>query len=766
MILKLLKRIPLLLLTILVDVIAQKVPADYVNPLIGTSNSRWMVYPGPSMPFGMVKLSPDNQANVWNGGYEYTVSSISGFSHIHSWSMGGLSLMPITGGLKTYPGPADGPFGYMWTAGYRSRFKKEEEKAKLGYYRVKLSDYDILAELTATTRCGYLRFTFPQSDQSHILFNFNFEYEENDPSIIEAYVKKVNDYEIQGYTKQKSSFADVYTVHFVARFSKPLKEFKTWQMKDFEGKPLYGTNWMREIVFSTEDEITLTKDCGAVVSFTTTENEVIEVQTGISLVSIDQARLNLNTELQPFNWDFSRVVENCRDKWGKILNRIEVEGSETEKEKFYTALYRAYASRTIWNDVNGRYVDMCENVQQLSAPADNIYGCDALWGAHWNLFPLWTMLTPDVANSWVNSLLEFYDKGGWLPQGPEGVEYCEVMVGAHQIKLITSAYQKGIRNFDVTKAWEAMYKNQTTPGIPHQCGGWAGNKNLESILKYGYVANEDGPVSNTLETAFDDWALAQFAKALNRKMEYEYFMKRSLNYRNIFDKETKFMRQRHEDGRWVEDWDSLKSHGTWYGSGYVEGNAWVYSFFVPHDYPGLINLAGKNLLSWRLETGFEKGWIDIGNQPNMQAPYIFNYLGKPWLTQKYSVESLTKAFDNDPLRGYPGEEDQGQMSAYYALGSMGLFQMDGGCSTEPYYDITTPLFDKVVVHLDSQYYSGKTFIIRTEKQSPNSIYIKSVTVNGKKLNQPRLLHKDFIKGGEMNIELTDEPDMKWGGDLR
>ncbi len=745
-----------------INLFSQKQPIDYVNPMIGTSNSRWMVFPGSAMPFGMVKLSPDNQSNVWNGGYEYTINSISGFSHIHSWSMGGLSIMPTTGEIKTYPGPADGPFNDMWTSGYRSRFYKEDEKAEIGHYHVKLYDYNITADLSATTRCGYLRFIYPENKQSHILFNFNFEYEENNPSIIEAFVKKISDTEIEGYTKQKSSFADVYTVHFVARFSKPFKTFQTWSRMPLTGKNLYGTEWQREVAFYPEFEKKLNGDCGAVVSFSTTNNDTVAIQTGISLVSIEQARLNLDTEMKPFGWQFEDVVGNCREQWNRILGRIEVTGNNIEKEKFYTGLYRAYASRTIWSDVNGKYTDMCENVQQLKNPADKMYGCDGFWGSHWNLFPLWTLLTPDIANSWINSLLEFYDKGGWLPQGPEGIEYCEVMSGAHQLKLIISAYQKGIRNFDVQKAYQAMKKNQTLPGIKHPCGGWAGNKNLESILKYGYVANEDGPVSNTLETAFDDWALAQMSKALGKKDDYNLFMKRSENYKNIFDPQTKFMRQRHADGSWVQKWDSIKSEGSWYGAGYVEGNAWQYSFLVPHDYPGLIKLAGKDLLLWRLEDGFNKGYVNIGNQPNMQAPYIFNYLGAPWLTQKYSVLSLLKSFDNSPLHGYPGEEDQGQMSAYFAMGSMGLFEMDGGCSVEPYYDISTPLFDQIVIHLDSAYYGGKDFTIKTKKQSSHSIYIRKILLNGKELIIPRLLHKDLIKGGEMILFLQDEPDKTWG----
>ena len=742
------------------SVISQNVtrPVDLVDPFIGTSNSRWMMFPGPAMPFGMVKLSPDNQSNVWNGGYEYTIASISGFSHIHSWSMGGLSMMPTTGDIRTFPGPADGPWGHMWTSGYRSRIKKEEEEASVGYYKVRLYDYDITTELTATERCGYLRFTFPGGDNSNVLFNFNFEYEENDPSILGAYVRQVNDQEISGYIEQKSSFADIYKVHFVVRFNKKIEKFQSWEMLSFDGMNLYGIDWRRDVVFYDEIEKELNGDCGAYVRFSTGEGEEVEAQTAISLVSIDQARLNLQAEMDPFGWNFDAVVDNCRSEWNRILSRIEIKGgTEKQRRMFYTNLYRAYVARTKWNDVNGKYVDMCEKVQQLTAPQENIYGSDALWGAHWNLFPLWTLLTPDVASDWVNSLLEFYDKGGWLPQGPEGIEYCQVMVAAHQIKLIVSAYQKGIRDFDIEKAYEAIVKNQTVPGIDHPCGGWAGNKNLESFMKYGYVANEDGPVSNTLEIAFDDWALAQFAKALGKKKDYRYFSDLAQNYRNIFDPETRYMRQKHADGSWVQDWDSLTNHGTWYGAGYVEGTAWHYSFFVPHDYDGLIDLVGKDLFVDRLEMGFNRGFVDIGNQPNMQAPFIFNYTHKPWLTQKYVREVLTNQFDDSPYKGYPGEEDQGQLGAWYVLASMGLFQMDGGCSEGSAYDITSPLFDEIVIHLDDEYYSGKDFIIRTKNNSPENIYIQRILLNGEELEGLKIPHEEIVKGGEMVIELGSVP---------
>lgn len=732
-------------------------PVDYVDPFIGTSNSRWMLFPGPAMPFGMVKLSPDNQGVVWNGGYEYTVNSISGFSNIHSWAMSGVSIMPTIGTVKTFPGTADGPFDFMWTAGYRSRFDKSTEKASVGYYKVDLYDSKTRAELTATERCGYLKFTFPETEQANVLMNFNFDFEENNAGFEGAWVERVSDTELQGYAKKYSSYADHYTVHFVIRFSKPFKKLQSWEREPFEGEYLFGDEWQAKVDFQEITAQELAGFCGAYAQFETEKGEVVEVQIGTSLVSVDQARLNLETELDPFGWDFDAVVKNCRDTWNELLSRISIRGGTHEdRVKFYTNLYRAYVSRTEWNDVNGKYIDMCEQERTLESPAKNIYGSDALWGAHWNLFPLWTLVTPNVANDWINSLLEMYRIGGWLPQGPEGIEYCQVMVAAHQIKLIVSAYQKGIRDFDIETAYEAIRKNQTVPGHAYECGGWVGNKNLESFLKYGYVANEDGPVSNTLEFAFDDWAVAQLAKALGKEADYEMFMERSQAYRNIFDPETGYMRQKNADGSWVEDWDPLHAHGTWYGSGYVEGTAWHYTFFVPHDYKGLIELVGREELINRLDEGFKKRYIDIGNQPNMQAPFIFNHLGAPQLTQKWIRHALKVDFDATPLRGWPGEEDQGQMGAFFVMSSLGLFQMDGGCSEESWYDLGSPLFDEAVLKLDEKYYGGKTLKIVAHDSSPENIYVQKILFNGKPVENWKISHHDLVQGGLLEFFMTSE----------
>jgi predicted alpha-1,2-mannosidase len=538
-----------------------------------------------------------------------------------------------------------------------------------------------------------------------------------------------------------------------------------FQASPYDGpEKRYGEDWKKPVEkFTDVTEFKGTNDCGVFFNFTAAERETIQQQTAISLVSVEQARLNLMAELDPFGWNFEAVVNANRQAWEKYLNIVEVTtDNETDKEKFYTSLYRIYAGRGVWSDVNGKYTDMCEREQQISPPADAMYGCDAFWVIQWNLTPLWTLLNPGLANSWVNSLLEFSDKGGWLPKSPSGLEYADIMVAEHEISLIVAAYQKGIRNFDADKAWNAIRFIQTNPGQENPCGGYTGNKNLSSYMKLGYVPNEEGPVSNTMEYAYDDYCAAMFAKALGKKKDYEYFIQRSASYKNAFDPAVKFIRQRHADGRWVQEWDSLRNHGTWFGAGYVEGNAWQFTYFVPHDYEGIIKLVGRELFNKRLEEGFSNGNVFIGNQPNMQAPWIFNYSGKPWLTQKYTRKLLDEFFDASPLNGWQGEEDEGQMSAWFVLSAMGLFQMDGGCSPESYYDIGSPLFKEIVIHLDAGYYSGKTFTIRALNHSKSNVYIQSAKLDGKPFNELKIPHSRLVSGGVLELQMGEFPEKSWG----
>ncbi|GAA4309061.1 hypothetical protein GCM10023149_03220 [Mucilaginibacter gynuensis] len=746
-------------ITVMPAMAQQKEPVDYADPLLGTSESRWMLNPGATMPFGMVQLSPDNQGGVWKGGYEYTLGNVGGFSHIHSWTMAGLSVMPTVGPLNVVQGPADGATT-GWTTGYRSRVDKATEVATPGYYAVTLLNGNIRTEITATTRAGFFRLTYPEAQDAHILFDLDipaeYAYE-----ILDAKITKVTDKEIEGYSKQKTGFNE-YTVHFVARFNKPMKSFGGWQGKD---------------VKSNISDIAGKGHIGAYADFDAAKGEVIMLQTGISLVSIEQARMNLETEMNPFNWDFDAVRKHGRDTWNSLLSKIKVEGgTDINMKKFYSNLYRSYCARTTWSDVNGKYVDVCENVRQLKDPQSPVYGSDALWNTFWNLNQLWTLVNPDLADNWVKSLLEIYKYGGWLPKGPAGIEYSGIMEASHEIPLIVSAYMKGIRNYNADTAFKAMLHNQTVEGINHPCGGFAGNKFLNAYMKLGFVPDELGQVSNTLEYAYDDWCVAQMAKALGHDKEYKTFIKRAANYNNVFDKETKYIRMKHKDGTWVKDWTPYCCT-SFDKSGYLEGNAWQYTFFNPHDVQQIINLVGKDEFNNRLNEGFEKSSkfnfnadadiydrvpINHGNQPNMQAAYLFNYSGKPWLTQKWAREIMNKYYGDSPYYGWLGDEDEGQMGAWYVMSAMGLFETNGGASIKPFYEIGSPLFAKTVIMLDPAYYSGKTFTIEAPNVSDTNRYIQSATLDGKPLNKPWFYHSELVDGGKLVLTMGPQPNPSWG----
>lgn len=746
------------LILLMASLMAQKQPVDYADPLLGTSESRWMLNPGATMPFGMVQLAPDNQGGVWKSGYEYSLNNIGGFSHIHSWTMAGLSIMPTVGVLNTRRGPADGPTT-GWTTGYRSRIDKPSEKASPGYYAVTLMNGNIHTELTTTTRTGFFRFTFPEEENAHILMDLDIPFE-NTAEILDASFKKISDTEIEGYSHQKWSWNE-YTVHFVVRFNKPMKAFGGWK----------GNTHIKDSTsFSGKGRM------GGFADFDTKKGEVILMQTAISLVSVDQARLNMTTELSAFGWDFDKVHQNARKTWNDMLSKIKVEGgTEENKKKFYSNFYRSYVARTTWSDVNGKYVDVNEKVQQTD-PKSPIYGSDALWNTFWNLNQLWALVNPDLTSNWCKSLLEIYNTGGWLPKGPAGIEYSGIMEASHEIPLIVGAYQKGIRDFDAQNAMKAMIHQQTSPGVVTPENGYAGNKFLPAYMKLGYVPQEEGQVSNTLEYAYDDWCVSQLAKALGKEEVYEQFIKRAGNYKNVFDTSTKYIRMKHADGSWVKEWTPFCCT-SFNGPGYLEGNAWQYSFFNPHDVQGILNLMGRDEFNKRLDEGFKKSVrfnfnadgdlydlvpINHGNQPNMQAAWLFNYSGKPWLTQHWSREIMNRYYGVTPYHGWLGDEDEGQMGAWFVMSAMGLFETNGGASVKPFYEIGSPLFEKITIQLDPKYYRGKTFTIIAKGTSDANRYVQAAELDGKALTRPWFYHSDLVDGGSLILQMGPKPNMNWG----
>ena len=739
---------------------ANRQPADWVDPMLGTSSSRWMLFPGPSMPFGMVKLSPDNEdfpKRWYKGGHEYSIDNIAGFSHVHSWTIGGLLTMPQTGPLKFKPGPMDDP-----DAGYRSRYRHETEEASPGYYAVTLDDYSVRAELTCTTRCGMQRYTFPKTDQARVLVDLHIP-DEYYFDILEAEIRKVSETEVEGFSRQRSKYPSRtlqqdYTVHFVIQFNRPITAFGGWK----------GDTVLREGQQVAVDE---NIDIGAFLAFDASDGGPLVVRSAISYVSAEGARKNLVAELEPFGWDFDAVRVRARDTWNKLLGSIEVEGGTDENmTKFYTNLYRSYCARSVFSDVDGRYIDMYERIERMPDPGSPMLGCDAFWNTFWNLNQLWILATPELTEQWVRALLEVDRVGGWLPKGPAAVEYSSIMVASHEIPLIVAAYQAGMRGFDVDRAWRAVKHIQTTPGGEHEGGGEVGNENLDAYMKLGYVPLEEGPVSNTMEFAYDDWCTAQLAKALGHDEDYRRFMRRSANWRNVYDPLIGFVRQRHADGRWAETFDPFGREG------FVEGNAWQFTFFVPHDVPALVATIGPVQFNRRLEAGlvrslpnrfnatgdqYHKFPINHGNQPNMQSCYLFNYSGAPWLAQYWARQIMDVYYGLGPEDGYPGDEDQGQMGAWFVMSALGLFQMDGGCRVDPIYEIGSPLFRRAVIHLDPRYYAGKQFIIETRNNGPKNVYVQRALLDGKPLEGPWFRASDLFDGGTLVFDMGPEPNTSW-----
>ena len=746
------------LLFINISNLYSKEPVDYVDMFIGTSNSRWMLGPYAQEPFGMIQLGPDNQGNVWMGGYEYAINSVSGFSHIHAWTMGGLMIMPTTADLALGNPSVDSPYKGA-NAGYHSRIMKDTEIASPGYYSVFLYDHEVKAELSATTRCGIHRYTFPKRKESRILIDLLFPTEwDYGFSVKDAVISKVSNTELEGYADCQSgswSSWNNYKLHFVIKFSKPFHQLNGWN----EGRE-------KDDIISISGK----NDIGVYALYSTEKDEEITVSTAISLVSIEQARLNMKAELEPVNYSFDKVKAQTREKWNTLLGKIIIEGhNEEDKIKFYTNLYSAYAGKQTWNDVNGKYVDACENVQQLES--GNMYGGDAFWNSFWNLNGLWSIITPNIIDDWVTTQLEMYNHTGWTSKGPAGLEYSGIMEGSHETALMVAAYQKGIRK-DGEAIYQAIRKNVTETGINHPCGGNCGNPLLDEYIKYGYMPSEKGVVSKTLDYAFDDWCVGQMASALGKKKDAKLFTERSKNYMNVFHPETKFVTRKDIKGEWDPEFDVFSNKG------FIEGNSWQYSWYVPQDIPGLIRFVGKDLFNERLEEGFIKSeehkfsahvfdrtmgqsaefYINHGNEVNMCTPFLFNYSGKPWLTQKWTRAILDSFYGATPYHGWEGDEDEGQMSSWYVMAAMGFFEMRGGVTANPEVDLASPIFDKITIQLDPAYYKGKTFIIEARNNSKENKYVQEVYLNGKKLTEPKIPFSAISDGGHLIFEMGNKPN--------
>lgn len=734
-------------------------PADYVDTRMGTAHSRWMIAPGPWMPFGMVKLSPDNQNMGWQSGYQPTFETIGCFSHIHEWTMGGLGLMPTNGKLFTQVGDQFRP-----DEGYRSRFDKTTEETPLGYYRAFLTDTKIWVDATATERASFMRYTFPTDKDGRVMIDLHVQAE-NDYQLRNVEIKKVGDNRIEGYSHQFaprvwSDDADQdYVISFVIEFDAPIKKVGVWRNG--------------EVIDVAQLSAKDLADAGMFVEFDTKQHPVVQARTGISLVSVENAANNLLKEItEPFGWSFDSVVDNQRKVWNDIFRRIDITTNDRmEKVRFYTNMYRAMCRNT-WSDINGEWAAPDKTVCKC-APGQRAMGCDAFWNTFWNLNQFWNLVTPEWSSRWVHSQLAMYDACGWLAKGPAGMKYIPVMVAEHEIPLMVSTYQMGIHDFDVEKLFEAIKKMQTTPAT-HVAGGFAGNRDLIPYLKYHYVPMEKGRFSNTLEYSFDDWTVGQMAKALGRYSDYATFNDRGYWWKNAINPDNGYAHLRDTTGCFIPDFDAFHTGSNKH---YVEGNAWQLSYFVPQDVPALIEIMGEDSFVDRLNWGFEASepwrynapndqyWdypVVQGNQQSMHFAFLFNWAKRPWLTQRWSRSIIDKYYGYGIANAYLGDEDQGQMSAWFVMAALGLFQTDGGCSTEPIYEIASPLFEKAVIDLGHRYNRGGTFTIEARDVSRKNKYVQSATLNGQRLDSFCFPASELLRGGSLVLQMGDKPNTAWG----
>lgn len=554
--------------------------ADYIDTRMGTAHSRWMIAPGPWMPFSMVKLSPDNQDSGWQSGYDPSFESIGTFSHIHEWTMAGLGIMPANGPLKTEIGSQSSLV--KDANSYRSAIDKTSEETKVGYYKVDLTDYQIKAELTATSRCGFQRYTYPQDKDARVMIDLKIP-SEYDYQIVEGSIKQTGARRIEGFSKQLSKnvwSADAdqnYTIYFVIEFNKDIKKFGGWH-----DHTLWETDTMTA---------SYPQRFGCYAEFDTTDHPEVMVRSGISYVDMAGASNNLSNEImEPFGWNFEAVRKHQSDSWNNILNRVRIYSNDyREKVRFYTNLYRAFCRNT-FSDADRRWVDAAGNIQKLDDPDAVALGCDAFWNTFWNLNQVWNLIAPEWSSRWVKSQLAMYDANGWLAKGPSGMKYIPVMVAEHEIPLLVSTYQMGIRNYDAEKMFRAIVKMQTTPA-QRVANGFAGNRDLETYLQHQYVPADKGRFSNTLEYSYDDWTVSQLAKALGKEEYYRTFSNRGNWWKNAINPATGYAQMRYSNGEWEKNFDPFKSGANHH---YVEGNAWQLTFLYLRTFPHSPKLSVKS----------------------------------------------------------------------------------------------------------------------------------------------------------------------------
>jgi len=705
-------------------------PADYVNPLIGT-DAHGHTFPGASLPFGMVQLSPDTRLEGWDGcgGYHYSDEEVFGFSHSHLSGTGvpdyaDVLLMPTVGDILFNNGSEN------VDEGYASRFSHDNEIAKAGYYKTTLDDYNIDVELTTTKRVGFHKYTFKNDKEVNVIVDLLHR-----DKVVDSWIHIVNDTEIEGFRRSTAWATDQY-YYFVAQFSEPfLNHVIAVDENAVEGSKAEGTNVKAALSFKLEDS-----------------NEIL-VKVGVSAVSAEGARKNLETEIN--HWDFNEVKKEARDAWNNELGKIIVKGgTNPQKITFYTALYHSFLVPNLFMDVDGKYRGRDLEVHQ--AKGFDYYTVFSLWDTFRGEHPLFTLTQQERTNDFIKTMLAQYEFGGRLPVWELAANETECMIGYHSIPVIVDAYMKGIRGFDAEKAFEAM---KHSAELDHF--------GLEFYKNLGYIPGheESESVSKTLEYAYDDWCIAIMAKELGYEEDYQRYLKRAQSYKNIFDPSTGFMRAK-MNGRWFEPFDPKEVNFN-----YTEANAWQYSFFAPQDITGLVKLFGgrdkfvksmDKMFNESVETTGRQqsditglvGQYAHGNEPSHHMAYLYNYVGEPWKTQHWVRHIMDELYNEKP-DGLCGNEDCGQMSAWYVLSAMGFYSVTPG---HTYYAIGSPLFEEVTLQLEN----GKAFTIIAKNNKPENRYIQSATLNNKEYEKSYISHFEIMKGGTLVFEMASESNKNWG----
>jgi len=727
---------------------------DKVYPLLDTENSRWFFFSSASRPFGMVNLSPDTKIEgAWGSGYRHEVDTIKSFSHIHAWQISGLSVMPVT---------VSNEKSDIIFADFYSKFSHDKEIIKPGYHKVELERYNIKAELTSTKRVGFHKYSFPKNKNAGILFNLNTVL--GPCNNVDGVLEKTGDKELSG-----KLVADA-----TRRRPRPLIIYFKIELN-------------KDIKTVEKDD----KTDNYLMRFESTGEPVL-MKVGISYTSIKNAANNIKAEL-PL-WNFDKVVEDSHNEWESLLSRIEVKGgSDVDQKRFYTDLWHSLQGRRMISDVNGAYPDNTSDtfrvgqipLNEKGKPKFNHYNSDSFWGAQWTINTLWGLVYPEIKEEFVQSLLQYAKDGGLIPRGPSGGNYTYVMTGASSTPFIVSAIQQGIITKDLENIYQTLKKNHMLGGIMAK-SGYEHNTNLGGGLKHyinnGFVpypipegefgGHQEG-AGLTMEYAYQDWTLAQLAKKLNHKEDYDYLLHRSKNYTNLYDKSSGWMRPKDEGGKWLENFNPYQIK-----VGFVESSSAQSTWFVPHDLTGLASLMGgndkaveklNNQFKASEELNFTSGNshaqelhpeyriipINYGNQPSTQTVFIFNALGRPDLTQHWSRKVIDKAFSGlSPATGYNGDEDQGLMGSLAVLMKIGLFQMNGGTDNNSEYQIGSPIFDVVTINLNQDYYKGEKFVIKAKNNDPNNVHLNKVTHNEEVILDFTIKHKDITNGGELILEMN------------